>query len=433
MENSPASTGIHLAINATGDIQAGKHALHAAIDAANALGVEQGSGQGVQRWTALLGRLPPYTVNGDGALAEWSWPGLTDRYNHRHVQHLYGVWPLHEINPEDEPTLVAASLRALALRGDENVSAHGSLHRALAAARLKDGNLVYSNLRKMIGNNMVFRSLMTSHNPNLDIYNADAANALPGVLGEALVHTRPGIVELLPALPDQLTKGSITGVRGRNRVRVDSLTWDLAARTARVTLTSAVTQNITLISRRGMTSISTSATVASSPLGSHARVVSLTAGQQVQVTVELPSRELPAGYHRLVNRRSGKVLDVSGASTANGAKAVQWSWTGGANQQWRLEPNADQSFRLVSRSSGKVLESPGGSTAPGAQLDQWSDTAGTHQWWRLVDTGDGYYRLVNVHNGLVADVSGGSLNDGAQVVQWAANGGTNQQWQLLAA
>jgi hypothetical protein len=52
MESSPASTGVLLAINATGDIQAGKHALRTAIDAANALGVEQGSGQGVARWTA---------------------------------------------------------------------------------------------------------------------------------------------------------------------------------------------------------------------------------------------------------------------------------------------------------------------------------------------------------------------------------------------
>jgi alpha-L-fucosidase 2 len=426
MENSPANTGVHLAVNATGDVQAGRHALRAAIDAANALGVEQGSGQGVARWTALLDKLPPYTVNGDGALAEWSWPGLTDRYNHRHVQHLYAAWPLHEINPEDEPALVNASLRALAVRGDENISAHGSLHRALAAARLRDSHLVYSNLRKIIGNNMVYRSLMTSHNPNLDIYNADAANALPGVLGEALVYTRPGIVELLPALPDQLAKGSITGVRGRNQVRVDSLTWDLAARTATVTLTSAVTQSITLTSRRGMTSVATSAPVASSPLGAHARVISLTAGQQAQVTVGLR-----AGYYRLVNRRSGKVLDISGASTANGAKAIQWAWTGSVHQQWRLEPNFDLSSKLVSRGSGKVLDNPGGSTAQGTQLDQWSDTTSPHQRWRLVDTGDGYYRLVNVRSGLVADVSGGSLNDGAQVIQWAANGGTNQQWQLV--
>ena len=67
------------------------------------------------------------------------------------------------------------------------------------------------------------------------------------------------------------------------------------AATATVTLTSTVTQAITLISRRGIASITTSATVTSSPLGSHARVISLTAGQQIQVTVGLPTgRRQPA-------------------------------------------------------------------------------------------------------------------------------------------
>jgi alpha-L-fucosidase 2 len=301
MENAPAGTNVMLTVNATGDIQAGKHALRAAVDAANALGVEQGAGQGVARWTALLAKIPPYPINGDGALAEWSWPGLTDHYNHRHVQHLYGAWPLHEINPEDEPALVTAGLRALALRGDENTSAHGSLHRALAYARLKDGAGVYHNLRKITGNNMIFRSLMTSHNPNLETYNADAANALPGVLSEALVYTRPGIVELLPAVPDQLATGTITGVRGRNQVRIDSLSWDLPGRAVTVMLTSAVTQAITLISRRGIASVTTSATVASSSLGPQARVISLPAGHQVQVTVGLPTGTGPA---RLVDPRS---------------------------------------------------------------------------------------------------------------------------------
>ncbi len=289
MENSPADTDVLLAINATGDIQAGRHALRAAIDAADALGAEQGPGQGVARWTALLRKFPPDTINGDGALAEWSWPGHPDRYDHRHVHHLYGAWPLHEINPEDQPALVTAGLRALALRDDENISAHGSLHRALASARLKDGTGVYRNLRKIIGNNMLFRSLMTSHNPNLETYNADAANALPAVLSEALIYTRPGIVELLPAVPDQLAKGAITGVRGRNQVRIDSLAWDLPGGTTTVTLTSAVDQAITLISRRGIASLTTTAAVASSPLGSPARVISLIAGQQVQVTVALPA------------------------------------------------------------------------------------------------------------------------------------------------
>lgn len=425
MENTPANTGVCFSINATGDIMAGKHALQAAIDVANTLGVEQGSGQGVARWTALLDKLPDYRVNGDNALAEWSWPSLTDRYNHRHVQHLYGAWPLHEINPEDGADLVRPALRALELRGDQNISAHGSLHRALAGARLKDGGKVYGNLKKILGNDMVFKSLMTSHNPNLDIYNADAANAIPGVLAEALVYSRSGVLEILPALPDQLSKGSITGVRARGRIRVHKLSWDLTERTATLSVTSATDQTVTLISRRGMTSLSTSATVTASPLGTHARKVTLVAGQRTDITVSLLS-----GYFRLVNRRSGKVLDALGGGTANGVKIIQWGYGGGTNQQWSFVPNADGSFRIVNRKSKLLLDSPGGSTE-GAQLDQWQDTTSDNQSWRLVDAGGGYYRLVNVRNGLCADVEKGANDNGARVIQWSQGSGTNQQWQIV--
>jgi len=384
----------------------------------------------VQRWTALLARLPAYTVNGDGALAEWSWPGLTDNYNHRHAQHLYGAWPLHEINPEDRPDLVRVARRALDVRGDENYSAHGSLHRALARARLKDGAGVYANLLKILGRNMVWRSLMTSHNPNLEIYNCDAANTIPAVLAEAVVYTRPGILELLPALPDQLSRGTITGVRGRNRILVQSLSWDTAARTATATVTSAVAQDITLICRRGISSISTTATVTASPLGDHARVVTLPAGTGIQITVGFAATT-PTRTCRVVNRNSGKVLDVSGASTADGARIVQWPWTGGANQRWTVLPNPDGSVRLRSVNSGKVLDSPAGS-AQGAALDQSTETSSDTQWWRLVPAATaGYYRIVNVHNGWCADVSGGSTADGAGVIQWAPNGGANQEWQLV--
>jgi alpha-L-fucosidase 2 len=430
MENSPANTGVLLSVNATGDIMAGKHALQTAIRAANALGVEQGSGQGVARWTALLAKIPAYRVNGDNALAEWSWPSLADRYDHRHVHHLYGAWPLHEINPEDKPELVRPALRALELRGDQNVSAHGSLHRALAGARLKDGGKVYDNLRKIIGNNMVFKSLMTSHNPNLDIYNADAANAIPGVLAEALIYSRPGVLEILPALPAQLSKGTITGVRARGRIRVHSFAWDVPARTAALSITSDVDQEVTLISRPGMASVTTSAPVTGSPLGGHARKVALTAGRRTDITVSLPAASVPTGWCRLVNRRSGKVLDVSGAGTADGAKVVQWAPSTGTNQQWQLLPNPDGSFRLLARHSGRLLDSPSGS-GQGTQLDQWQETGGDNQWWRLVDAGSGHYRLVNVRNGLCADVEGGSTADGAHVVGWPVAGGSNQEWRIV--
>ncbi|MFJ8750919.1 glycosyl hydrolase family 95 catalytic domain-containing protein [Streptomyces sp. NPDC102441] len=288
MENSPGSTGVHLSINATGDVSAGRHALTAAVDAANALDVEQGPGQGVQRWTELLAQLPDYAVNEDGALAEWCWPELTDRYDHRHVQHLYAAWPLHEINPEERPDLVLPALEALKVRQDADLSAHGSLHRALAAARLKDGAEVYENLRRILGSNMLFRSLMTSHNPDLDVYNADAAHALPAVLAESLVYTRPGVLELIPALPEQLRKGKISGIRGRGGIRVHDLVWDLSAQIASVTVTSDTTQDVTLICRRGMVSVRTQADIARSIVGPHAREVSLVSGRRTEITVSLP-------------------------------------------------------------------------------------------------------------------------------------------------
>ncbi|MCL7380486.1 glycoside hydrolase N-terminal domain-containing protein [Streptomyces sp. 35G-GA-8] len=426
MENSPSNTGQMLSINATGDIMAGRHGLQAAVDAANLLNAEQGAGQGVARWTALLAKLPDYSVNGDGALAEWSWPGLNDRYNHRHVQHLYGAWPLHEINPEQKPDLVFAARKALRLRGDENHSAHGSLHRALAWSRLKDGAGVYDNIRKILARNMVWRSLVTSHNPDLHIYNCDAANALPAVIAESLVCTRPGLLEILPALPDQLVRGTIRGVRGRNRVLVESLTWDTAARTATVTLVSDIAQTLDFVCRRGITSLTTAAPVAASPLGNHARKLSLTAGSRTQVTVGLLT-----GTFRVINRASGKVLDVADESTGNGASVIQWPWSGGANQKWRLLPNYDGSFRLANVNSGKVLDNPGASTDHGRPLDQWTDTDAPNQWWNLLPGGtEGHYQLVNGTSGLHADVENGSTADGARIVQMPFRGSAGQEWFL---
>ena len=212
--------------------------------------------------------------------------GLDDRYNHRHVHHLYGAWPLPEINPEETPDLIAPTLRALELRGDENTSAYGSLHRAMAA-RPKGGEKVYANPLKIFGNNMFFRSLMTLHNPELHMYNADAANAVPAVLAEALLCTRPGVLEVLPALPDQLTAGTLTGLRARGRLRVHTLGWDLDSGTVALSVTSEVDQKVTPVSRRGLASVTTEAGVEPSPLGPHAATLSLVCGRITEVVIAL--------------------------------------------------------------------------------------------------------------------------------------------------
>jgi alpha-L-fucosidase 2 len=222
-------------VNATMDLAAARHALTTAADACEHLGIERAASG---RWRALAERLPPYRVDERGALAEWAWPGLETPDDHRHISHLYPVWPLHDITPDDTPALAAAAREALVRRGDENMSAHGSLHRALAAARLKDGETAKANVLKILGHDMLFRSLMTSHNPDREIYNADAAHCLPAVFTELLVDSRPGVVEVLPALPPEWPTGSVRGIETRAGVHVEELRWDLREGVARVVLTS---------------------------------------------------------------------------------------------------------------------------------------------------------------------------------------------------
>jgi Cellulase (glycosyl hydrolase family 5)/Ricin-type beta-trefoil lectin domain-like len=135
-------------------------------------------------------------------------------------------------------------------------------------------------------------------------------------------------------------------------------------------------------------------------------------------------------YYEIVNRNSGKALDISGASTANGGVVIQWPYSGGANQQWQ-EVSVNGGYKLINRNSGLLLDDPGWSKSTGVQLDQWSDGNGANQRWSLVSAGNGYYYIVNQNSGLYADVSGASTANGATVIQWSSDGGTNQQWSII--
>ncbi|MFF4488976.1 glycoside hydrolase N-terminal domain-containing protein [Streptomyces sp. NPDC001544] len=222
-ENRPANASWG-AINAAMDLSAARHALLTAAD------YHPGTPD-AERWHALAERLPPHRINTDGALAEWAWPDLDDSYDHRHLSHLYGVWPLDEITPYDTPRLADAAHRALELRGAENDSAHGHLHHALIAARLRDGERVARALAAVLEGDFFHASLMSAHYPNRDVYNADAAHTLPAVLIEMLVQSTPDRLVLLPALPAACPEGELRGVRTRFGAELD-LTWNRETATA---------------------------------------------------------------------------------------------------------------------------------------------------------------------------------------------------------
>ncbi|MBD0840143.1 glycosyl hydrolase family 95 catalytic domain-containing protein [Streptomyces sp. TRM68416] len=228
-ENRPANASWGT-VNAAMDLSAARHALHTAA----AYHPEH-----ADRWRALASKLPPHRINDDGALAEWAHPGLADTYDHRHLSHLYGVWPLDEINPYDTPDLAEAAHRALQLRGAENDSAHGHLHHALVAARLRDGERVADALGRVLDGDFFHDSLMSAHYPNRDVYNADAAHALPAVLIEMLVQSTPDRLVLLPALPPTCPSGELRGVRTRFGATID-LCWTPEEATAVIRPTRTV-------------------------------------------------------------------------------------------------------------------------------------------------------------------------------------------------
>jgi GH43 family beta-xylosidase len=133
----------------------------------------------------------------------------------------------------------------------------------------------------------------------------------------------------------------------------------------------------------------------------------------------------------LVNRNSGKALDVYNMATTDGARITQWSRNDGAWQQWQFVDSGGGYYRLRSRHSGKVLDVSQRSTADGATIVQWADNNGTNQQFRLADSAGGYIRLINRNSGKAVDVSGFSTTDGADIIQYSDLGGTNQQWQLV--
>ncbi|MBB5783273.1 non-reducing end alpha-L-arabinofuranosidase family hydrolase [Nonomuraea jabiensis] len=136
-------------------------------------------------------------------------------------------------------------------------------------------------------------------------------------------------------------------------------------------------------------------------------------------------------WYVLVNRNSGKALDVYNLSTADGGRITQWTRNNQNQQQWQFVDSGGGYYRIKSRHSGKVLDVYNLSTANGAAIVQWADGNGTNQQWRLADSSDGYVRFISRHSSKALEVQGASTADGANIVQYDDWGGNNQQWQLV--
>ncbi|NAS25702.1 PHB depolymerase family esterase [Herbidospora sp. NEAU-GS84] len=116
---------------------------------------------------------------------------------------------------------------------------------------------------------------------------------------------------------------------------------------------------------------------------------------------------------------SGRCLDVSGNSQANGAPIQIWDCNGRANQQWTA--TAAGELRVY---GGKCLDVTGAGTADGTAVTIWDCNGQNNQKWRL--NADGSITAIGANKCL--DVSGYGTANGSRVHIWSCHGGTNQKW-----
>jgi len=147
----------------------------------------------------------------------------------------------------------------------------------------------------------------------------------------------------------------------------------------------------------------------------------------VTMTVAAPPALAAGEIYRIVNRNSGKVMEVVGSSTANSAEVKQNGSNSGANQNWQFQDAGSGYFRIVNQNSGKCLDVSGASTANGANIIQYTCGSGTNQQFSWASIGS-YFQIVARHSGKCLDVVNSSTSDGADIQQYTCGSGSNQQW-----
>ena len=231
-------------INSVMDIAICREILTNLIDGCRTLGIEE---ENIPHWEDQLASLPTYLLDVEGGLKEWAWPTIEENYNHRHVSHHYDVWPGRAITPEKDPALTEAIIISNRKRGQQDDSAHGIIHRAFTAIRLKDMEEVEQNLSQLLNHGFVRRTLQTSHFPYRGVF-PDLTGAVPAFLVEMCVFSEPGTVEFLPVMPANMMNGAIDGVWLYTFAKLNHMDWD--EKGIRASITSNQAQTLTLRNRR---------------------------------------------------------------------------------------------------------------------------------------------------------------------------------------
>ena len=218
------------------DSQILRDLFDATIAAAGRLGVDR---ELVETLGATRDRLPEDRIGAAGQLQEWleDWDMDVPEIHHRHVSHLYGLYPSHQITAEETSALFDAARRSLEIRGDD-ATGWGIGWRINLWARLRDGDHAHDVLRRLLHPERSYTNLFDAHPPfQIDGNFGGAAGIL-----EMIVQSSEKGIRLLPALPGCWPAGSLQGMRVYGGIELD-MAWSRGKVTA-LCLTSQADRDV---------------------------------------------------------------------------------------------------------------------------------------------------------------------------------------------